>query len=125
MTTLERATEVYESGHCPGCGLPFTQVSVDADYHNPEDGSPVGHELGAARCPWTSDDLYTTELIATGVVKVGGSPPPAGLDDKLATLADHRDKVVDLARRTIAQLQEDEANDRMLRAEWDDRDGAA
>ena len=44
---------------------------------------------------------------------------------KLDFLRDRTVEAIDLARRTIAQLQQDEANDRMLRAEWDDRDGAA
>lgn len=44
---------------------------------------------------------------------------------KLDFLRDRTVEAIDLARRTIAQLHEDEANDRMLRAEWDDRDGAA
>ena len=42
---------------------------------------------------------------------------------KLDFLRDRTVEAIDLARRTIAQLHEDEANDRMLRAEWDD--GAA
>jgi hypothetical protein len=119
VSTLERATEVYESGHCPGCGLPFTQVSVDATYHDPEDGSPVDHELGAARCTWTSDDLYTTQLIATGVVKIsGGGPSPQ------APTGSPESRAVDAVVRTLRQIEEDAAADRMQKAEWDGGDAA-
>ena len=71
MTATEYADRVAASGECPGCLLPFTQVSVEDAHHSRYDGAPLraGDWMSKdQRCPWSSDDLFSLQLISTRVV---------------------------------------------------------
>lgn len=73
MTPQERkafADEWWGKQTCPGCGHPIWQVSR-YEHHRMSGCAKTGTEATEnPTCSWSTDDLYTLQLIAIGVVSV-------------------------------------------------------
>lgn len=56
---------------CPGCGHPIWLVAEAGEHHRMSGCAKAGQQkVSNPTCAWSRDDLYTIQLIATGVVSV-------------------------------------------------------